>query len=392
MNKLFKLEHKMIDFIEKRYRLLFFIIITLIALYIRSVMIKFESGDYIYFLSGWFDQLKLAGGLKGLSNFPGDYNAPYMTIMAILTYLPFSKILLIKSVSIIFDFILAISSGVLAYKLSKGNKFIALSVYTVLLFLPNTLLNSAMWGQCDSIYTSFIILSIIFLFDEKYVLSFIMLGISFAFKLQFIFVLPVYIILYLTNKKYSIINFLFIPLMNIILCLPAIIAGNPIKNILKIYLNQTRTYSDRLVLNFPNIYNIINGNAEIISSVAKIFTIAAFGMLLFYVLSNKIKWNNKKILNLIILSVVICTYFLPSMHERYLFVGEILAVIYYFVYKEKGYMALTINLIAIITYSNYLFELNFEYMQLLSVAYFFIVIKYIKDTLKTLTEKKEKIS
>lgn len=387
MNKLFKLEHKIIDFIEKRYRLLFFIIITLIALYIRNVMIKFESGDYINFLSGWFDQLKLAGGLKGLSNFPGDYNAPYMTIMAILTYLPFSKILLIKSVSIIFDFVLAISSGVLTYKLSKGNKFIALSVYTVLLFLPNTLLNSAMWGQCDSIYTSFIILSIIFLFDEKYVLSFIMLGISFAFKLQFIFVLPVYIILYLTNKKYSIINFLLIPLMNIILCLPAIIAGNPIKNILKIYLNQTGTYSDLLVLNFPNIYNIINGNAEIISSVAKIFTIAAFGMLLFYVLSNKIKWNNKKILNLIILSVVICTYFLPSMHERYLFVGEIISVIYYFVYKEKGYMALAINFISIITYSVFLFGLNFEYMQLLSVAYFFIVIKYIKDTLKTLTEK-----
>ena len=63
------------------------------------------------------------------------------------------------------------------------NKFLELITYALVLIIPTVMLNSGMWGQCDSIYTTFVILALYFLVKEKYSLSFIMLGISFAFKL-----------------------------------------------------------------------------------------------------------------------------------------------------------------------------------------------------------------
>ena len=254
-----RLEKRIIQFIEKYRIIIFLVLISLIALYARYRFLSFKSGDYKYFLEPWFKYLKDNGGLKALKDFPGDYNAPYMTIMALLSYIPIKSIYLIKFVSIIFDFVLAVLSAKLVYKVvPKNKKWLATLTYIVVLFLPQVLLNGAFWGQCDSMYTSFCILALIFLLDKKYTKAFIALGFAFSFKLQFIFILPIFVVLYFSKKEYSIFNFLLIPLVNFILCLPAIIAGKPIIDCMMIYFKQTETYQ-LLQLNFINIYQLING-------------------------------------------------------------------------------------------------------------------------------------
>ena len=209
---MFKFEEKVINFCKKNYIILFVILITFLAFFVRFKMLDFASYDYNNFLKPWFDDLKSNGGLKGLATYKGDYNAPYMTILALLTYLPINSLYSIKFVSIVFDFLLAISSGLLVKELVKQNKKIYFVLtYAILLFVPSVLLNGAYWCQCDSIYTTFIVLSLLFLVKEKYIPSFIMLGLSLSFKLQFIFILPLYLILYVMKKKFSILNFLIIP-------------------------------------------------------------------------------------------------------------------------------------------------------------------------------------
>ncbi len=382
-----KKEKQLLEFLKKNYLIIFIIFITIIAILVRVKMFSYDKGDYANFLKPWFDTLKSNDGLKALASYEGDYNLPYVTIMALLTYLPVNSLFSIKIVSVIFDFTLALSCAVLVKELVKKNKkeFFVIT-YTIVLFIPSVLMNGAYWGQCDSIYATFVILSLLFLLKEKYTLSFIMLGFAFSFKLQFIFILPLYIILYVTKKKFSIFNFLIIPLVDIIMCLPAIIAGKPILECLTVYFNQTSTYSNYLVMNFPNIYQIFNGNSDIFYFVGELITIVICAIVLFFVLFKKIKFNNEKILLLAVWFITIITFFLPGIHERYLYVGEVLSVIYFLVYRKNGFFALFINLCSIITYSNFLNGMNFQYMQLLSIGFAIILYFYTKNIFNTLNK------
>lgn len=382
---MFDVEKKCINWLKKYYVELGFVFITILAIFVRFSMLKFVTDDYRYYLSPWFDCIKMNGGLRALANYPGNYNAPYVTILAILTYIPLPKLALIKSVSIFFDFVLAISAVLLVNQLLKGNKkYYSLLVYSVVLFLPAVMLNGAMWGQCDSCYASFVILALLFLLKEKYIPSFIFLGCAFAFKLQFIFVLPIFIVLYICRGKFSLLHFLIIPTVNLILCLPAIIMGMPIIKAFSVYFGQTQYYKDRLVLNFPNIYNILKGPADIFCRVGVIFTIFLCASMLFYLIYKKVSWNDEKILNLTLWFVIIVTYFLPGMHERYLFVGEILAVIYYLVYKKNFLITIFIVLCSVVTYSIYLFYVSIPGFSYLSLIYLLLIVYFTRDTIRNL--------
>lgn len=175
---------KIWNFIESKKFIIFFVFITVIAMYARISMIEFVSGDYYYCLEPWFNQLKNNGGLSALKLDIGNYNLPYLTILALLTYLPVQPIVSIKMVSIVCDFICALAAMKIVYIIFKENKnkdFFALIIYGVILFLPTVLLNSACWGQADSIYVAFIMLSIVALLEEKYLKSFIFLRNIFCF-------------------------------------------------------------------------------------------------------------------------------------------------------------------------------------------------------------------
>lgn len=386
---MFKFEEKVINFFKKNYIILFVILITFLAFFVRFKMLDFASYDYNNFLKPWFDDLKSNGGLKGLATYKGDYNAPYMTILALLTYLPINSLYSVKFVSIVFDFLLAISSGLLVKELVKQNKKIYFVLtYAILLFVPSVLLNGAYWCQCDSIYTTFIVLSLLFLVKEKYIPSFIMLGLSLSFKLQFIFILPLYLVLYVMKKKFSILNFLIIPIVDIVLCLPAIIYGKPILDCLTVYFKQTATYSKSLVLNFPNIYQIFTGNVDIFYTLGEVITIFVCALTLMYILYKKIKFNSEKILLLGIWFITTLTFLLPGMHERYLFVGEVLSILYFIVYRKNGFFMLFVNLCPMITYSIFLGGLNFQYMQLLSIGFLILLYFYTKIVFKTLIGSK----
>lgn len=382
---------KIWNFIEKRKFIIFFIIITLMAMYARIIMLDFVSGDYYYCLEPWFNRLKDNGGLGGLKLEIGNYNVPYLTILALLTYLPIKPIVSIKMVSVAFDFICALAVMKIVYIILKENKhkdFFALIVYGVTLFLPTVLLNSACWGQADSIYTAFILLSIVALLEEKYFKSFILLGVSFAFKLQFIFILPLYILIYISKRKFPLSYFLIIPVVNLIMCLPGIIAGRPILECMSIYINQTTENSQYLSMNFPGIYNLLfpttSYNYVVTSnnymdSVGTTATIFVFAIIAFAVLYKKIKFNKQQIVEFGLWSVMIATFVLPHMHDRYLFVGDILSILYYIYNKDKIYVPIGISLISMYGYTGFLFGQNPIPIQYISLIFLSLLVIVTKD-------------
>ena len=391
------LREKFWKFIDEHMILIFTILITLFSLVIRITLIDFKTTDYVSFLLPWYNELYDLGGLSALKYNIGDYNAPYLTLVALLTYLPFPPLYSIKALSIFFDYMLALSCMMFVHKLFKEHKnrgLYAFITYVIVVMLPTVILNSSAWAQCDSIYTTFLVLSFMYLIDEKYFKSFMLLGISFAFKLQFIFLLPVYILVYINKRNFSILHFMLIPLANFALCIPAMLAGRSIPDCMSIYINQTKTYSHYISMNFAGIYNLFLKGQNLIStpneSLAKcgtLFTIFIFIFSAFIIFLVKRKLTKKEIVSLGLWCVLTSVFFLPHMHDRYMFSADILSIIYLMLNKEKWYIPLAINFVSTYCYFAYLFENVSIPISYVSILLFVVICILTKDIIKSLFPK-----
>lgn len=385
------IEKNILDYLFKWRYYIFLIIITTLAIIIRGLFFSVESGDYVQFLSVWFDTLKQNGGLAGIKTPIGDYNVPYLTILACLTYLPISSLVSIKLVSIIFDFFGAITAALIVKKLTSTSNYsnlLAVITYSIIIFLPTVILNGAAWGQCDFIYTSFILLSLYLLLNKKHFWSLFVYGIAFSFKLQAIFILPLFIIIYLVNKDFSILNFLLIPVANLILSLPALLLGYPLKNLLLVYINQTDTYHN-LTMNFPNIYNLMHNYYDLLKLPGIIFTLTVVGTFTMIVWSTKKRISNKDLITYSLWLVLTITFFLPGMHDRYLFVADILSVIYVIINRKNFYLPIFINFTSFSTYIIFLFGMPSSNITLLTYVYLIILSSFTLQIIKDIFSNKK---
>ncbi len=383
--KLSKLEIKLLDFFQKHKQLLLLIFITIFGLLIRNDLRYFKSGDFVHSLEPWGQYLEQNGGFKGIATLESNYNVAYIYILAFLTYLPKALLAKIKLVSIVFDFATAIIVLLIIRDTFNFNKksYLPYLGYTLVLFAPTVILNGTVWGQCDIIYTSFIILSLYLLLKKKYTFSFISYGFAFAFKLQAIFVLPVLLLFYIKERKFSGFNFLLIPLVSFVIFLPAWILGKPISELYSTYSEQVVSYQS-LVLNYSNIYSLLPDNYEFFSRSGIFLFLAVLSGFYIILFSNKIKLQHADYITIAMITVMICTYFLPSMHERYMFTADILAIIYFFLVPKHYFVPLIIWFLNVNTYLPVLFGfgpvINYPIMSLVYLALLVFLIMEIFRT------------
>ena len=69
-----KAERKLIDWIDSHHMTLFMVIMTALALLIRSFSLDLELSDAQGCLLPWFDTIKEAGGLAALETQVGNIN------------------------------------------------------------------------------------------------------------------------------------------------------------------------------------------------------------------------------------------------------------------------------------------------------------------------------
>lgn len=383
---------------KKNYKIVLEVLLIIMVIIISGVLrlhlFKFESGDFSSFLEKWFNILKENGGIFALKINFGDYNLPYVQILALLTYLPISPLYSIKMVSVIFDYLGAISIGLLIYELTK-NKNKAIIGFFITILLPTVILNSSSWAQCDFIYVTFIILALLFLVKDKYIISFIFLGVAFAFKLQTIFILPIFIIYYISERKFPIYYFLVIPIIDFILCLPSILIGKPISEIFMVYLGQAKEYGEFISLNFPGIYNIfflprnnwVAMPSKIYKYIGIVFTGLIFLTFAIIIFLKKIHFSKEKIIEFAVWSVMICTFFLPQMHDRYMFAADVLSVIYIIIDKKKWYLPIVVNMASLYTYINYLYGKDIVNIKIVSIVLGVTLIFYTYSIFKELLKE-----
>ena len=291
-----------------------------------------------------------------------------------MTYLPFPSLYMYKGLSMVFDIVLAAAVGWMVWRLGqRRSKPAAVLAYAAVFLLPATILNSGFWAQCDSIYTSFIVVALVCLFFDRPLSAFVLLGVGFAFKLQSIFILPFFVIYYLLRRKCSVLHFLIIPAVMMASAVPGYLAGRPLWEPFDIYLNQTETYS-WMNANFPNVWCLFGSDYALLQKLAIWLTIAALGMGLFFLLHLRTRLETAlEFLAVAAWSVWTCLMFLPSMHERYGYLLDILLLVLMFLQHDMWkFPAITITA-STMTYKIYMISelINMAALAVVCLAAYF---------------------
>lgn len=342
VTKKFKIKKFEIGFLD----LLLIIFATVFGCAIRYALRNVVAGDYKMFFEPWVATLREAGGgFQGLSaEFEYvDYTTPYLLILSFISICPFfNTLILMKMVSIFFDFVAAIAVGFIVYEMTdkKQSGYMA---YAVMLFVPTIVANGAMWAQCDIIFTSFVMLSLLFMLKDKPRASLIFYGIAFAFKLQTLFIAPLYVLLWV-KKKMKIQHFLWIPIMYFIGIIPSWIAGKNLWDLLTVYLFQANGEMDiyKLSHKFPNVYQIIGTDSFLreYADAGIYFTLAVLMVLMYYIARKNFTFTKDLIIRMGMFFVMVVVFFLPHMHERYGILADVLSVIVAFSNPRKFYVPL----------------------------------------------------
>ncbi len=342
VTKKFKIKKFEIGFLD----LLLIIFATVFGCSIRYALRNVVAGDYKMFFEPWVATLREAGGgFQGLSaEFEYvDYTTPYLLILSFISICPFfNTLILMKMVSIFFDFVAAIAVGFIVYEMTdkKQSGYMA---YAVMLFVPTIVANGAMWAQCDIIFTSFVMLSLLFMLKDKPRASLIFYGIAFAFKLQTLFIAPLYVLLWV-KKKMKIQHFLWLPIMYFIGIIPSWIAGKNLWELLTVYLFQANGEMDiyKLSHKFPNVYQIIGTDSFLreYADAGIYFTLAVLMVLMYYIAQKNFTFTKDLIIRMGMFFVMVVVFFLPHMHERYGILADVLSVIVAFSNPRKFYVPL----------------------------------------------------
>lgn len=309
-------------------------IIILIFVLINVIFINIIGGDYCNFLSKWIEEIIGNGKINSLSIQIGNYTPPYIYFLIIGTYITTNNIFWIKLISTIFT----IGISVVSYFIIKEfKKDIKLSNALIILLIPSVFINSGIIGQCDSIYTFFVLLFVLLILKNKKRSALFFFGVALAFKLQAIFIAPVFLYL-LLKRKIRIIDIIYIPLGFIVTMLPSIIYGRSIFDIIKVELSQSGVYS-KFVKSAPNIYSLLHLNYKEIDSLSKILlSVLTIILSIYIVLKNTkdVEYNNNTFLEKAMLLSIMVPYFLPSMHDRYFYMASIFCYIYLIFIDNKA--------------------------------------------------------
>ena len=294
----------------------------------RLLAFGHETLDYQWFLGPWVQHFRDFGGLSGFSVPVGNYHVAYLYFLALFSYIPVPDLYLIKLLSAFFDVVLAyfVMQTVGLYTQSTQRRRM---VFFVTLYLPTVFLNGAYWGQCDSIFTAFLVMSFYYAMKHRPMLSMATLAVSFAFKLQAVFLFPLYLV-FLFTRQIRLRHLPVFPAVYLLVIFPAILLGRPFWDTVLLYFQQADPTGRGLNYNSPSVFALYQG-PRVNPGLAQIGIIVAFA---FVALVCLIVWfrhrrqvSNGTFLTLALLFVVGVPFFLPQMHERYFFPADLFAVI-----------------------------------------------------------------
>lgn len=334
---------------EKWLRWVLVPVFILTAIALRFAGLDFRSWDIHDYLLDWYNELASHGYMVLREPF-SNYTPPYTYLLYVMTktagFIP--KIAAIKLISIGFDFL----NAFLIYKILKVRDpqgTLAWIGASSFLLLPTMWMNSAYWGQSDAIYTCFLLACMFFLMKDQPLMAMIFFGFSFSFKAQAVFLGP-FILLLIIKKKIPWHYVGMVPLIYLLMIIPAAVIGRPLNDLLTIYVRQADTYPE-LSMHAPNLYvfvpDIFFRSGLVIGLVITIVIIATW--ITVYVVKIR-KFTPSTILLSAFVSVAFMPFFLPKMHDRYFYLAEVLSFLTAFYFLQGWQLTMGYQIVSGIVY------------------------------------------
>ena len=355
-----KIEKNILSWIDKHLLFILLAACTLVGVIVRLGLKNIASSDFVEFLQPWYEEISETG----LSKQVGNYNLLYQLIIWAMTKLPIRSLYGYKIFSCVFDMVLAVTAFAIVdmiYKHQRREKSVL--AYCIVWLSPIVFLNSAAWAQCDAVYSSFCLLAVMMMDRKKYSAGLCLLGIAFAFKLQAVFILPLFFFMYYRRRDFSILQFILVPLSMIGISLPAaLIGGRNLAEVISIYADQAIRYQ-RISMNYPSVWLLLcraNDSSQYAYMRKPTVLLTAFALLLmmFWWLRKGYKAEGKNLYIMAYLLCYTCVFFLPSMHERYGFLYEVLAIVLAVMIPKMILPAIALICISMNTYGSYLFGIE----------------------------------
>lgn len=329
---------------------------VVLAWLVRLPLLQFKSDDFFASLKPWFNTIRSQGFSAFATDF-STYNPPYLYLVYVVLRLnpDIQPVIGVKVPGLAGDFVCAFFVyGLVRLRYPQG--LLPWLASCVALFAPTMIVNSALWGQADSLYTAGILGCLYFLLRRQGALAMLAYGVSLAFKLQALFLAPVLFALLLRGViKWR--HVLWVPAVLLLALVPAWIAGRPILDLLDIYLYQSSQF-EFITMNAPSIYtwlpqtkqvfNLFYGPGVIAGAIA-----AFFLAVLIYEAPAKIE--NGLLVELALLAMMVVPFFLPKMHERYFFPADVLSIVFAFYFPRYWLVAMGMNAVSFLAYEPFLF-------------------------------------
>jgi Gpi18-like mannosyltransferase len=352
-----------------------------LSIVLRLSLFDFESVDYRIFLSPWYDFIVGHGRLSALQYDFSNYSPLYLYLLTLATYLPLPKLYAIKLVSISFDFLLAFLV-LLVVRLKYENKMIWLSSFFAALFAPTVFINSALWGQADATYTSMLVAAIYFAIQRRPNLSLVFFSVALSFKLQAIFLFPLFIGVFL-KRRLPIYSFLIIPTTYVASILPAWLAGRPLVELLVTYPMQAGLFSD-LTLNAPNLYQWLPNDPGLFEKPGTVLTALLVCSLCLVSWWSVVPLDGDMIVKLALVSTLLVPFTLPHMHERYFFAADVISIIYAFYRPKRFFVPIIVGGASLFSYFPFLFREEPIGLQYLAISMAVALIVVAADLIRSL--------
>lgn len=326
------------------------------ALYLRLLCLDRQTHDYQTFLAQWAAFFRDNGGFSAIKEPLGDYNVPYLYFLAAISYLPIPDLYLIKLFSILCDVLLAWGGLRLTRQFCREGSPAPLVCFTLLLLLPTCVLNGACWAQCDSLYTALLLLALSAVLEGRPKTSVLLLALAFSFKLQTVFLIPLWCAFWFTGRvKFR--HLLLFPAGYALTILPALALGKPLGDILGIYLGQMGEQS-ALTLNAPSVFSFLPYGAQADTLLASRLGIAAAFALVFALLGLLFGKRGRITPQLLLAAAAVLAlgvpFLLPHMHERYFFPAGVITLVWACTNRKRFPIALLTELSSLSCYSAYL--------------------------------------
>ena len=350
-------EQRLLDYIGKRFCFLSILFLMLLSIAIRFLFRDHISVDLRASLIPWFERFQEGGGIKALSYQIGNYNMLYQSLLALLTYLPLKPIHALKLSSTVFDYFLACTCASLLFQCIPDKKIAGYAAMTVLLS-PLVFLNSAWWAECDAMISFFSIYSLKLYNDGKIPQCFAILGVAFSLKMLAIIILPIYLFLYVYDRKISLLHFAEIPIVMLLSAVPNVIAGRGLRGFVEVFTQALIANEQRVMYaNYPSFWaltgSIIKDDThyfEVMRLCAYLFTIVVIAGLMIYWWYIKVEINKRNVIYMTFLLSYTCVLFLPSMHERYGFPYEVIGIVIMYLLPKTIIPWILLNMLSLETY------------------------------------------